>query len=194
MHITLRNIFVNSLLLTSLFLSSNSFATTICSSNCPSTGGSSGGSVLPQILEIFPMDGSDLILDTTGLILLDSNIFNNLANLTINSSTIVYIGESTLPSNLALPDTLELNTLSYTGGLSITGLANAYVLLQQFNATTSLNLTAANGILVMDTSTLAAVPLPGSIIFMFSGLTLLCARSFKKNIAINLNRPKKHAA
>jgi len=180
MHITLRNIFVNSLLLTSLFLSSNSFATTICSSNCPSTGGSSGGSVLPQILEIFPIDGSDLILDTTGLILLDSNIFNNLANLTINSSTIVYIGESTLPSNLALPDTLELNTLSYTGGLSITGLANAYVLLQQFNATTSLNLTAANGILVMDTSTLAAIPLPGSIIFMFSGLTLLCARSFKK--------------
>ena len=194
MHITLRNIFVNSLLLTSLFLSSNSFATTICSSNCPSTGGSSGGSVLPQILEIFPIDGSDLILDTTGLILLDSNIFNNLANLTINSSTIVYIGESTLPSNLALPDTLELNTLSYTGGLSITGLANADVLLQQFNATTSLNLTAANGILVMDTSTLAAIPLPGSIIFMFSGLTLLCARSFKKNIAINLNRPKKHAA
>lgn len=180
MCISLRNTLANSLLLISLLLSSNSFATTICAINCPTTGGGAGGSELPLILEIFPTDGSDLILDTTGLIILDSEIFNNLPNLTINSSTTVYIGESSLPSNLALPDILELNTLFYTGGLSITGLANDYVLLQQFSGSTDLNLTAANGILILDTSTLTAVPVPGSLLFMFSGITLLLTNVFRK--------------
>ncbi len=189
----LKVIFAKSLLLTVLLLSGNSFATTICALDCQSIGGGSGGSSFPQILEIFPTDGSDLFLETTGLIILDVNVYSNLLDLTINPSSSVYIEQSSLPSGLLLPDILELNTLSYTGGLSITGLANDYVLLQQFNGTTSLNLTATNGILVMDTSTLAAVPLPGSIIFMFSGITLLLVRSFQKNLTINLGGRKKYA-
>ena len=180
MYISLRNTLVNSLFLVILLLSGNSSAATICALDCPTSGGGSGGSVLPQILDIFPTDGSDLFLDTTGLIILDSSVYNNLANLTISSSTSVYFGQNSLPSNLTLPDTLELNTLSYTGGLSITGLANDYVLLQQFSGNTNLNITATNGVLVLDVATLTAVPLPGSILFMFSGAALLFSGFFRK--------------
>jgi len=115
MFLSIKNIFTKLLLLATLLLSANSFATTICALNCPSNGGGSGGSTLPQILEIFPTDGSYLFLDTTGLIILDSNVYYNQLNLTINSST-VYIGQNSLPSDMLLPETLELNTLSYTGG------------------------------------------------------------------------------
>jgi len=178
----IKNNFIKVLIIIAVSLSGNSFASTICALDCPSTGGGSGGGALPQITEIFPTDGSDLLLDTSGLIILDSDIYNNLLNLTINPSTTVYIGQSSLPSNDALPDTLELFTITYTGGLSITGLASDYVLLQHFNGNTALNLTAANGILVIDTNTLTSVPLPGAIIFMFSGIALLFTQAFRKRI------------
>ena len=179
---SINNILKIVLILIVVSISGNSSATTICAFDCPSTGGGSSGSTLPQITEIFPTDGSDLLLDTTGLIILDSDVYNNLLNLTISPSTSVYIGQNSLPSDKALPDTLELYTISYTGGLSITGLANDYVLLQYFNGNTSLNLTAANGILVIDVDTLTAVPLPGSLILMFSGFALLFTQIFRKNI------------
>jgi hypothetical protein len=169
------------LLLTVLLLSCNAFASTICIQDCTFTGGGTGGSTLPQILEIFPIDGSGLFLDTAGLIILDSNVYDNLSNLTINSSTNVYIGHDSLPLDTNIPETFELNTLSYSGGLSITGLANDYVLLRQFYGDTELNLTAARGILVIDTNTTTVVPLSGSIFFMLSGLALLFTQLLRKN-------------
>jgi len=79
-----RSIFNKIVILMMLVVSSNSYASTICAFNCPDTG---GGIVetLPQIFEIYSNDGSDLSLDTTGLIILDENIFNTFSNLTINS-------------------------------------------------------------------------------------------------------------
>jgi len=178
---SIRSLGIKTLIVISLTLSTNSFAATICTLDCPSTGGGTTGSTLPQILEIFSTDDSSLLLDTTGLIILDSNIYNNSTNLTIDQTTSIFLGQSALPSTLALPDVLELSIISYSGGLSITGLDNDYVLLRQFSNNSSLNLSAINGILIMDTSSLTAVPLPGSIILMLSGLTLLVTRMTRRN-------------
>ena len=178
---SIKNIITHVLLLTVVTFSGNSVATIICALDCPSTGSGTSGSALPQITEIYPTDGSDLFLDTTGLIILDTNVYNNLSNLTINPSTSIYVGQSSLPSDKALPDTLELFELSYTGGASITGLGNEYVLLRQFSGTTALSITAANGILVVDANTLVVVPLPGSLIFILSGFAVLFARGTRKD-------------
>ena len=91
----------------------------------------------------------------------------------------MYQGIAELPSNFTLPETLQLNTLSYTGGASFTGLESD-ILLRQFNVNAMLDLTASNGILVMDTNSLFAVPLPGAVWFFLSGLIALFSFSLTR--------------
>ena len=178
-----RSIFIRLALFMMLGISTNSNASTICTINCPDAGGGTGNE-LPQIIEIFSTDGSDLLLDTNGLIILDTNIFSNLSSLTINSLTPVYQGLSELPTNLNLPEILQLNTITYTGGAEFIGLEND-ILLRQFDVNTMLNLTASNGILIMDTNSLFAVPLPGAVWFLISGLISLFSLGFKKKYSNN---------
>lgn len=135
MFYSVKNALTQSLLLITLLLSANTFSNTICAINCPTSDSGSTGTPLPQILELYSTDGGDLFLDTAGLIILDTDVYNNLLNLTIVASTSVYFGLGALPENLALPDVLELTTVTFTGVLSITGLANDYVLLRQFSNT-----------------------------------------------------------
>jgi len=175
-----RSIFVRLIMLVMLAITSSSYASTICSLNCPDTG---GGTVdtFPQILEIYSTDGSNLSLDTNGIIILDENIFSTFSNLTINSSSPMYQGISELPLNFTLPEILQLNTIGYAGGASFIGLETD-ILLRQFEVSSMLNLTASNGILIMDTSLLFAVPLPGTVLLLLSGLILLFSLKYKKAI------------
>ena len=173
-----RSLFIKIIMLTLLAISSSSYASSICSFNCPDTGGGTVGA-LPQIFEIFSNDGSNLSLDTSGLIILDENIFNTFSSLIINSSTPVYQGVDELPAIFTLPEILQLNSIGYTGGASFTGLDDD-ILLRQFNVNTVLDLTASNGILVMDTSSLFAVPLPGAVWLFLGGLISLFSFSFKR--------------
>lgn len=163
-----KNLLIKLITLVVLTISTNSYASTICSLNCPDTGTGTGGT-LPAIFEIFSSDGSDLTLETNGLIILDESIFSDFSNLTINSLTPVYQGLSELPSSFTLPDVYQLNSTSYTGGASFLGLEND-ILLRQFDVSTLLDLTASNGILIMDTTSLFAVPLPGAVWLFLSGL------------------------
>ena len=173
-----RKIIIKLSMLVMLAISLNLNASTICSFNCPGTGGGAE-EPLPQILEIFSTDGGGLTLDTNGLIILDVNLFNNLSNLTINSPTPIYQGPSELPSVFALSEELQLNTISYTGEASFVGLEND-ILLRQYDLGAILNLTATNGVLVMDTNSLFAVPLPGAIWFLLSGLLSLFTLGIRK--------------
>ena len=173
-----RKMFIKLSMLVMLAISLNSNASTICSFNCPGTGGGPE-EPLPQILEIYSTDGSGLTLDTNGLIILDINLFNNLSDLTINSPTPIYQGLSELPSVFALPEELQLNTISYTGEASFVGLEND-ILIRQYDIGAILNLTATNGVLVMDTNSLFAVPLPGAIWFLLSGLFSMVALGVRK--------------
>ena len=166
-------------LLVTLF-SANSQATTICAINCSTTSDGSPDPTVPQITEISPLDGSDLFLKNTGLIILDINIFSNLSNLTIDPVSQIYIGLSALPTSLTLPDTLQLFSVQYTGGLTISGSAIDYVLLREFSGSTVLNISSTLGVLVIDTATLTAVPVPSAIILLISGLSLLLPFGWRK--------------
>ena len=174
------NLFLKLSLLILVTASTNSFASTICSFNCPDIGTGGSDSTLSQIVEITSNDTGNLLIDNDGLIILDSNLFNTLSGLTINSTTPVYQGISQLPSTIILPDTLELSTVSFTGDFSISGATIDYLLLREFNSISTLDLTTTNGILVMDTSSLFTVPLPGAIILMLSGIIALFAFGTRK--------------
>jgi hypothetical protein len=166
--------------LLSLIVSFSSHAATICAISCPTNSDGSPDLSLPQITEISSLDGSDLFLENTGLIILDVNIYNNLSNFTIDPSSQIYIGLSSLPASLALPDTLQLFSVQYTGGLTLTGGAIDYVLLRDYSGDTQLNISATDGVLVMDTNALTAVPAPNAIVLLISGLTFLSAYGRRK--------------
>lgn len=163
---------------------SNTFAGTICISPCldPATNGQPA---LPQILEIFSPDGSPLTLENNGLIILDRNIFDNVSGLMIDTSTPIYNGLGELPGSITIPDILELNTLSYLGGsLTLNGLLSDFVLLRQFDGNSVLNLTATDGVLVLNTNSLFAVPSPASILLMFGGILVMVPFLRRKKLAI----------
>jgi hypothetical protein len=132
-----------------------------------------GDNELPYILEIIPLDEGHLTLQTSGLIILDADVYNNLNNLNIDAATNVYLGMADLPVDQVLPDILQLNSIAFTGTLSLTGVANDYILLQQFYGDSTLDLTASGGVLVIDTASLTAVPIPGAALLLLSGMAVL---------------------
>jgi len=161
-------------------ISSNVAAVTICALACPG-GGGNGESSLPQIVEFTSPDGSQLDLDINGLMFLDISLFNNLSGLTISASTSIYNGLSDLPSNIALPEQFELNLIEFSGGsLSLIGGTVEYSILRNFKSNTIMNLSTPDGIIVMDTNSLFAVPLPASLALLISGLAVLLTYGTRK--------------
>ena len=152
-------------------LSNNTTASTICAFNCPTDGG--GEPSLPTISEIISSNGGLLKLDlSNGLIFMDSDIYNNLAGLTISASTPVYQGLAALPSSIILPDQFELGEIGFTSFFIAEGVGIDYVLLRHFQADMIMDLSTPDGIIVMDTSLLFAspVPVPAAVWLFGSGL------------------------
>ena len=161
-------------------LSSNTTASTICAFNCPTDG--AGEPLLPTISEFIPSNGGLLDLDlTNGLIFMDSDIYNNLAGLTISASTDVYHGLAALPSSIVIPDQFELGQIGFTSFIA-EGVGIDYVLLRQFQVDTVMNLSTPDGIVVMDTSLLFAspVPVPAAVWLFGSGLIGLAGFARRK--------------
>ena len=168
---------------------STSHAGTICVLNCEPPP---GDPPLPQILEIESLDGGPLTLSNDGLILLDEAVYNG-SNVSINPATNIYFGLDAIPPGNELPETLELNTLSYTVLLILNGLAADHVLIRKtFNAGSSLDLTATEGVVVLDTQQLFVVPIPPAIVFFVSGLAAcffsLGERKSNKSVERTLDR------
>jgi len=171
-------------------ISSNASAITICALSCPG-GSGSGEPSLPKIVEFASPDGSQLDLDINGLMFLDISLFNNLSGLTISASTPIYNGLSELPSNIVLPEQFELNLVEFSGGsLSLIGGTVEYSILRNFQSDTIMNLSTPDGIIVIDTNSLFAVPLPASLALLLSGLAVLLTYGTRKNnLTICSTRP-----
>ena len=168
-------------LLPLFIFSSEATAITICALDCPASGGDTD-STSPQIVEFISLDGSRLELEIDGLIFLDRSVFEGLSSLAIAETTTTYDGLDSIPSDITIPDAMELNEVSFTGGLTLTGGIIDYVLLRQFADDSELVLSATNGIVVLDTDSLfvGAVPLPAAIWLFGSGLLGLIGMARRK--------------
>ncbi|MES9856556.1 MAG: hypothetical protein ABW166_08145 [Sedimenticola sp.] len=170
-------------LLPLFIISLNASAVTICALNCQGSGdGGSSEPPLPQIIEFKSPDGGSLVLDIDGLIFLDISIFNKLSGLTISTTTPIYNGLSDLSSDIILPEQFELNIIDLSGGgFSLTGGSIEYSLLRNFQNNSLIDLSTPDGIIVMDTNSLFAVPLPASSLLLFSGIVAFFSFGIRKN-------------
>ena len=170
----LKNIIIYSSLSLMFTVSTNVAAARICSFDCQVGDGGTGDPGLPNVVEFTSLDGSPLNLDIYGLILLDIFLFENLPGITIDELTPVYIGLSELPAHIALPNQFGLSVIEFSdGGASVVGVGIEYVLLRDFQSGTMMHLSTPDGVVVFDTDSIFAVPLPASIVLLLSGLVSL---------------------
>ena len=163
-----------------LIMSSEAYAGTICVGSCPAEPGPDEGPILPAISEITSSGNSVLDIQNDGLILLDTYIYDNLT-IDIAASTTIYFGLGALPPGLEIPGDFILNVLGLGNGGSILGsIAADHLLLRQFDNTDQLTLSASQGVVVFDTATLIATPIPAAMWLFGSGLVMLMLSARRK--------------
>jgi len=118
-----------------------------------------------------------------GLIILDSEIFNSNPNLTINSGTDIYLGLTEVPSDVVIPEFLQVAVLLESTDAGLTGLVNfEYMVMRQFDNTDIITISASQGVLVLDVDVLvvSAVPVPAAAWLFCSGLLGLIGMARRK--------------
>jgi hypothetical protein len=158
-----------------LFIVTQLQAGTICAHSCPPDP-TDPSADLPVIGEILSLGNVDLLIRNSGIILLDIDLYNNHENLSIEPSSPLYFGLAAVPESLNLPGAFELAQVSIQDGsisLIDSGADDVFFLLRQFDNTDQLILSAPYGIIILDTDTLFATPVPASTWLFSSGLAML---------------------
>ncbi len=126
---------------------------------------------LGNVSEFISSSTTNLTLSNDGLIILDQSIENMSLDFNIDISTSVYRAITELPDSIVLPNLDNIaNTFTVSGDLILSGVSIDFILMRDFNNFSSLSLSSSVGVLILDSTSLSSVPVPGSILMLFSGL------------------------
>ncbi|MES9857503.1 MAG: hypothetical protein ABW166_12970 [Sedimenticola sp.] len=148
------------------------YAGTVCISPCP--GGTPPPSGFPANLTEVTIEGDGFLeIDFARTLYLDVAVYqSHLADFTLFSSDTAIVFDP-IPEDYSFPSYSELTTLGLNGVTFADIGIGSDAIIRNMNFTGEIRFHAAGDILVTDTSSLIATPIPASLLMFMSGVAAL---------------------